>query len=406
MSKQGYQKKLVALAVAAVLTSSLQAESQVKVTEAKVTGAAAESQKVSGMISELANNRVRSYRDVSEPAIKAEIAKAKAASGISREERQADLKAERASTAESSKTHEFSLYAASVSLNIDQDGDGYYSDFSVRFDADTDFSYAYVFADLYLSRDGGPWELYYTTDVFEINGYSGSDVYKVRTLLTDGFPPGSYDVLIDLCDDYDGALVATLTPDDEYRLGYLPLEDLSYEDYTPSYSDYSIFDARVTLLVDQDNDGFYSSFSLQFDADVESGEAQVYAEIWIKDDSGYWQLDYSTDDFWIDGYSTLDTYITESELESGYATGYYDFRVDLYESDTGALVASTSSVNVDLSDVPLEDASRDTTSSNNNTGSGGGGSVSSGSGGGGSMGWLLLTLLGGARIRRYLNERL
>jgi len=55
----------------------------------------------------------------------------------------------------------FSIYNAASYLLDDIDSDGYYQSFSVTFDADfypiSYADYANVYAELYLSRDGGPW---------------------------------------------------------------------------------------------------------------------------------------------------------------------------------------------------------------------------------------------------------
>jgi hypothetical protein len=372
-----------------------------KLVTESVTGEAAKTQTLQKQAASKDNNaqlaveRSRKYLDVSEPSSNQQAQEKL----LTREQRQAALNTK--ALADNAKSHEFSLYAASVDLIVDLDYDGYYSEFTLAFDADTEFDYAYVFADLYLSKDGGPWQLYYTTDVFEINGYSGSDTYSVNTILASGFPPGNYELLIDLYDDYDGSLVATLDGYDEYRLADLPLEDVSYEYSVSSSSDFSVFDAHISLLEDQDNDGFYQSFSLSFDADVAVGTALVYAEVWLRDATGQWQLDFVTNEFEIQGYSTLDTYIVESTLESGYATGYYDFRVDIIEAATFELVASTDDINVDLANVPLEDQINDVSSSSGNSNNQVVVAASSGSGGGGSSSLLLLMLLATAFGARY-----
>lgn len=254
---------------------------------------------------------------------------------------------------------DFEISSAYATLIYDQDLDGYYSEFSVDFDADTNFTYADVFAELYLSLNGGPWELYHVTQVFEIQGWSYNDDYQVTTLLTEGYPPGSYDILIDLIDTYDNSLVATVSADTNYQLAELPLEDTSYENSVNYDSDVTLFNAEVQLLTDQDNDGFYRSYSLQFDADVDYGSTNIYAEIWIKDDTGVWTLETTTEVFNIDGNSTLDTYILETTLESGYATGYYDFKIDLYDASTDSFLTSSDNFDSQLAYVPLEDAASD-----------------------------------------------
>jgi len=285
------------------------------------------------------------------------------------------------------KSSAFYFSSVDVFMHSDPDYDGYYSEFSVNFDADTDYNSATVYALFYLSYEGGPWELYYETDYVNLYGWSSTDDLTVTTLLTSGYPPGRYDILIDLYDEYDNSLVATISSYDTYALADLYLEDTGYEGDSGTYSQFSIYDASVTLLNDDDGDGFYHKFSLQFDADVSSGDALVYAEIWVRDSSGGWQLDYTTADFLIDGNSTLDTFIMETVWESGYSTGYYDFRIELYDAITDVLLTTSVEQNQQLSAVPLEDTSLDVYSS---PGSSGGSSTSvSYESGGGSMGLLL-----------------
>lgn len=303
--------------------------------------------------SQLQSERSARYKDVSDPLLSLETIAEKTTAP------KKVTKTRDASVTTQLKSSHFYISSADVYMVNDQDGDGYYSEFSVKFDADTSYNSATVYAYLYLSLNGGPWELYYSTEYFNLNGSSYYDDYTVRTLLTNGFPSGSYDILIDLYDEYDDSLVATISSDDTYNLAEHYLEDVSYDKSTNGYSLFSIYDAGISLLRDNDNDGFYQSFSLQFDADVDTGSALIYAEIWIEDSRGEWQLDHSTEDFQIDGYSTLDTYILETTLESGYTTGYYNFRIELYDAITDAFLASSSDLAYQLSGVPLEDVASD-----------------------------------------------
>ena len=98
----------------------------------------------------------------------------------------------------------FSIVDAQSVISRDDDGDGYYHRIRVDFDADVASGTAWVYAKLYLSLEGGPWNLYYTTDSFQIEEELSSDAYTVTTRLLDGYPTGYYDVLIELYDaDYD-----------------------------------------------------------------------------------------------------------------------------------------------------------------------------------------------------------
>ncbi|MEO1573763.1 MAG: choice-of-anchor H family protein [Pseudomonadota bacterium] len=119
----------------------------------------------------------------------------------------------------------FYVYDGFAELYYDDDGDGFFYGLDVFFDVDTDFSSAFVYAALYLSLNGGPWELYYTTDDFEINGAIADDEYLVQTELFEGYPTDFYDVLIEIYDADFGDFVAEFGPADNGGLALLPLED-------------------------------------------------------------------------------------------------------------------------------------------------------------------------------------
>lgn len=121
---------------------------------------------------------------------------------------------------------DFWIYSAGVELYSDQDFDGYYVGIDLTFDADTIYDVADVYAVLYLSYDFGPWNEYASTDDFAIYGASGDDEYFIETELVSGYLTGSYDILIELFDAYDGTFVASFGPDESSQLSYLPLEDI------------------------------------------------------------------------------------------------------------------------------------------------------------------------------------
>lgn len=134
-----------------------------------------------------------------------------------------DRKAPTTASAES-LNQEFWIYDASTAIRGDLDGDGFYTRIELDLDADTVYESAWVYAVLYLSLEGGDWIEYGETAVFDIYGASGSDEYYFDADLVSGFPTGYYDVLIELYDDYDGRLVATLGPAESADLFDLPLE--------------------------------------------------------------------------------------------------------------------------------------------------------------------------------------
>lgn len=136
---------------------------------------------------------------------------------------------------QSSNYVEFGIYNATTRLFEDFDYDGFYQTFSVTFDADVYSQYtqerAIVFADLYVSRDNGPWELYFTTDTFVIIDDNSADEYEVLTTLDLGYKTAHYDVLIDLYELGYSEPVATISSEDLDSLYALPLESADRDEY-------------------------------------------------------------------------------------------------------------------------------------------------------------------------------
>lgn len=130
----------------------------------------------------------------------------------------------------------YTLFSAKSFLLEDYDGDGYYQTFSVVFDADVEsYTHGYatsaqVYADLYMSKNGGPWEYYYTTDNFVIIGDREDDEFEVVTTLHQAYYADQYDILIELFETSSDDFVATISADDIINLAALPLESSEYDD--------------------------------------------------------------------------------------------------------------------------------------------------------------------------------
>ncbi len=122
-------------------------------------------------------------------------------------------------------SYDFWIYDVDVILFNDDDRDGYFHGIDLLFDADTYYASAEVYAVLYLSYEGGPWNEYGVTEDFWIYGTSADDEYVMVTELMQGYPTGDYDILIELFDAWDGSFVASYGPEDTSELSYLPLED-------------------------------------------------------------------------------------------------------------------------------------------------------------------------------------
>lgn len=141
-----------------------------------------------------------------------------------------DGHANRGAEAARLRSNDFWIYYADVQLFNDDDHDGYYHGVDLLFDADTVFEVADVYAVLYLSYEGGPWNEYAVTGDFSIYGATSDDEYVVVTELEAGYPTGSYDLLIELYDAWDGTFLAEYGPADSSGLSYLPLEDYRRDD--------------------------------------------------------------------------------------------------------------------------------------------------------------------------------
>ena len=121
------------------------------------------------------------------------------------------------------------IYEADVVLFDDFDSDGYYRFLSVRIDADSNLASAYVYAELYLSPDGVNWEHYHSTEDFWIGGATSDDEFFVETELLSGYPPGEYDLLIELYDADFGTFSDEWGPFQSDDFALLPLEDATQD---------------------------------------------------------------------------------------------------------------------------------------------------------------------------------
>ena len=122
-------------------------------------------------------------------------------------------------------SNDFWFYSADVILFNDHDVDGHFHGIDLLFDADTYYEAAEVYAVVYLSFEGGPWNEYSATDNFWLYGASADDEFNIVTELVSGYPTGSYDLLIELFDGYNDDFLASFGPVDTPDLAFLPLED-------------------------------------------------------------------------------------------------------------------------------------------------------------------------------------
>lgn len=124
----------------------------------------------------------------------------------------------------------FTIYQGDVDLLSDLDGDGFHHALNVSFDVDVDYDGATVYAKLFLSREGGPWVQYHTTDLFSIFEDDVSDTYEVTTELVDGYFTGYYAVLVEIYSLNHAGMVASEILD-YHNLGRdVMLEDLGRDE--------------------------------------------------------------------------------------------------------------------------------------------------------------------------------
>jgi hypothetical protein len=124
--------------------------------------------------------------------------------------------------------------------------------------------------------------------------------------------------------------------------------------------DHYIYEADVELFDDFDADGFYRFLSVRIDADSIRDSAWVYAELYLSPDGNTWEHYHSTSDFWIGGGTADDEFFVETELVSGYPSGYYDLLIELYDADFGTFSDEFGPFQSDgMSLLPVEDAGRD-----------------------------------------------
>lgn len=153
------------------------------------------------------------------------------------------------------------------------------------------------------------------------------------------------------------------------------------------------YDADVVLFSDLDRDGYYFGIDLLFDADTTYAVADVYAVLYLSYEYGPWNEYAVTDDFTLFGATSDDDYIVETELVAGYPTGNYDILIELFDAYDGTYLASFGPEDTsELSNLPLEDSTRDVAAPGGDT------YVVVNSGGGGSFSVLLLLGLFAVRM--------
>ena len=124
-------------------------------------------------------------------------------------------------------------------------------------------------------------------------------------------------------------------------------------------SDLWIDSSWITLLTDEDGDGFYHHFRFSFDADTTRLSQQLYAKVFLSDGSEQWKI-FESGNFWINGRSGTDVYEISTSLNEGYPPAAYDLILRLHDAVSGELLLEWGPQDDShMADMFLEDAQRD-----------------------------------------------
>jgi len=118
--------------------------------------------------------------------------------------------------------------------------------------------------------------------------------------------------------------------------------------------DFWIYDSYVTLTADIDYDGYFSSFTLEFDVDTIYQSAPIYAVIYTSTSEEFTPF-YTTNIYNIYGDNTQDAIIIENDLVTGFPSNEYELMVVIYDADTDEVLAvSDGTDDADLAYLSLE----------------------------------------------------
>ncbi len=116
----------------------------------------------------------------------------------------------------------------------------------------------------------------------------------------------------------------------------------------------------VTLLHDGDTDGYFRVFDLRLDIDTDGVVDRVYLKLYASYEGGPWNLLHRSGDFALSWRLSSNEVELTIFLDSGYPSGIYDLRVELFDADTGRWLVSLGPYErAPLAALPLEDARRD-----------------------------------------------
>lgn len=252
-------------------------------------------------------------------------------------------------------TTPISVYDVWFNMAVDTDGDGYYHQFEINFDVDTtrQSHSIYVIGEL----NGLTRQTLFQTEPYTLNGNSGSDTYQLTALLTDGYPASQYELILTIYDAETQAPLLQYDGQDNSQLQQLFLEDSGQE--SAQAAQLSLYEMSFELSDDRDQDGYYTTLRLAFDADAPGSQRWIYARISLIDGYGQWIEIHTTQPFAVTDYSSADRYATTIAMDYGINPEPYQLAVELYSAENHALLLSSNSplsTPLKMESVDLDDA--------------------------------------------------
>ena len=122
----------------------------------------------------------------------------------------------------------YDIGAVATTLLIDDDADGYYSQFRISLDPDANIDGNLVYAKVWVRAAGDTWIEEHTSEDFLVDATGEADVYSFTVDWISGYPTSFYDVQIDLYESASGLLVAS-AGSERPELAEIPLEDQSLD---------------------------------------------------------------------------------------------------------------------------------------------------------------------------------
>ena len=131
------------------------------------------------------------------------------------------------------------LFEFAYTLQLDGDGDGYYTEADVSLDVDAPQQTVTLYASLYLIDSNGEWIPLKNSNTFTVTGYSAFDKITLGFGLSSGFDPQNYRLGVKLHDAYSHTLLLTATTPNstpvrmesvDYDNDYYVVEEYYYEE--------------------------------------------------------------------------------------------------------------------------------------------------------------------------------